>query len=115
MPLTLALPPSQAFALLIGVAAVVATTGGLTSILVGIPGEGISAATVVDGHQLTLRGQASRALSASLLSSLAGSLFGALTLALAIPFALSLPRSTAAPELFLRTLLATPLLPALSL
>src|SRR5262245_49083802 len=56
MPFTLALPPSQAFALLIGVAAVVATTGDLTSILIGIPGEGISAATVVDGHQLTLRG-----------------------------------------------------------
>src|SRR5262245_42161152 len=54
MPLTLALQPSEAFALLIGVAAVVATTGDLTSILVGIPGEGVSAATVVDGHQLTL-------------------------------------------------------------
>ena len=37
MPLTLTLPPPQAFALLLGVAAVIATTGDLTSILVGFP------------------------------------------------------------------------------
>ena len=98
MPFTLALPPSEAFALLIGVAAVVATTGDLTSILVGIPGEGVSAATVVDGHQLTLRGQAARALGASLVSSLVGSVFGALTLALAIPFAAWLAPSVGRPN-----------------
>ena len=114
MPLTLGLPPSEAFALLIGVAAVVATTGDLTSILVGIPGEGTSAATVVDGHQLTMRGEASRAVGASLMSSLVGSIIGALTLALAIPLALPLARSIGSPELFMLTLFGIAFLAPLS-
>jgi len=114
MPLTLTLPPSQAFALLLGVAAVIATTGDLTSILVGIPGEATAAATVVDGHQLTLRGQASRAIGASLVSSLAGSLFGAFTLALAIPFALMIARAIGSPELFMLTLFGITFLAPLS-
>ncbi|HEX5216630.1 MAG TPA: tripartite tricarboxylate transporter permease [Vicinamibacterales bacterium] len=114
MPLTLTLPPSQAFALLLGVAAVIATTGDLTSILVGIPGEAIASATVVDGHRLTLRGEAARAIGASLVSSLAGSLFGALALALAIPFALMIARSIGSPELFMLTLFGVTFLAPLS-
>lgn len=115
MPLTMGLPPSQAFAVLIGVTAVLATTGDLTSIVLGIPGEGISAATVVDGHQLALRGEAPRALGASLLSSLAGSIAGALTLAAAVPFALPLARSIGSPELFMLTLFGISFLAPLSL
>jgi len=114
MPLTLTLPPPQAFALLLGVAAVIATTGDLTSILVGIPGEAIAAATVVDGHQLTLRGNAARAIGASLVSSLAGSLFGAVALALAIPFALLIARSIGSPELFMLTVFGVTFLAPLS-
>lgn len=105
LPLTLTLPPSQTFALLIGVAAVAATTGDLTSILVGIPGEATAAATVVDGHPMAARGEAARAMGASLFSSLAGSIFGALTLALSIPFALGLARSIGSPELLMLALL----------
>ena len=84
IPLTITLPASQAFALLIGVAAAAATTGDLTSILIGIPGEAIAAATVVDGYPMTRRGEAARAMGVSLFSSLAGSLVGALTLTLTV-------------------------------
>jgi putative tricarboxylic transport membrane protein len=105
LPFTLGLPPTQSFALLIGVAAVVATTGDLTAILVGIPGEAISAATVMDGHPMATRGEGARAIGASLVSSLAGSIFGAVTLALTIPLALVLARSIGSPELFMLALL----------
>ena len=114
LPLTLPLPPSQAFALLVGVAAVTATTGDLTSILLGIPGESISAATVVDGHPMAARGDAARAIGASLTSSLAGSIVGALTLALSIPFALPLARSIGSPELFMLALFGISFLAPLS-
>jgi putative tricarboxylic transport membrane protein len=114
LPLTVPLPPSQAFALLIGVAAVVATTGDLTSILIGIPGEATSAATVVDGHRMTLKGEAARAIGASLASSLAGSVFGAAVLALSIPAALWLAREIGSPELFMLALAGVTLVAPLS-
>ena len=105
LPFAFGLGPTEAFALLIGVAAVAATTGDLTSILVGIPGEATTAATVVDGHPMARRGEAARAIGASLLSSLAGSLFGAATLALTIPVAALITRSVGSPELFMLALL----------
>jgi len=114
LPFSLDLPATQMFALLIGIAAVTSTTGDLTSILVGIPGESTSAATVVDGHPMAVRGQAGRAIAASLVSSLAGSIVGALTLALTIPVALGLARSVGSPELFMLALLGVSFIGALS-
>ena len=105
LPFVFPLEPAQAFALLIGVAAVTATTGDLTSILLGVPGEATSAALVVDGHPMARRGEAGRAIGASLFSSLAGSVFGALTLGLTVPVAAYLTRSVASPELFMLALL----------
>ena len=51
----------------------------------GVPGEGITAATIVDGHPMAKKGEAGRALGAALMSSLVGAVFGAFCLALAIP------------------------------
>ncbi|HSE89161.1 MAG TPA: tripartite tricarboxylate transporter permease, partial [Candidatus Binatia bacterium] len=42
--------PISAFAFLLGMLAVTGTTGDLTSILFGIPGEGSSAALILDGY-----------------------------------------------------------------
>ena len=95
----------DAIALLIGVAAITATTGDVTSILFGIPGEATSAATVVDGHPMACRGEAERAVGAALGSSLVGSIFGGLVLAASIPFAGLLFRSFASPELFMAAIL----------
>ncbi|MGH7931155.1 MAG: tripartite tricarboxylate transporter permease, partial [Candidatus Binatia bacterium] len=76
----------QAFAFLLGMMAVTATTGDITSILFGIPGEGSTAATIVEGHPMAKKGEAGRALSASLISSLMGAIIGAFSIAIAIPF-----------------------------
>ena len=47
--------PISAFAFLLGMLAVTGTTGDLTSILFGIPGEGSSAALILDGYPMTKR------------------------------------------------------------
>ena len=72
LPFVFTMTPVEAFAFLLGMHSVAATTGDITSILFGVPGEGLSAATVVDGHPMAKRGEAGRALGAALMSSLAG-------------------------------------------
>lgn len=114
LPLTIGLEPTQATALLLGVVAVTATTGDLTSILVGIPGEATAAATVVDGYPMAQRGEASRAIGAALASSLGGAIFGAAALAIAIPAAAALARTVASPELFMMALLGVTFMAPLS-
>lgn len=114
LPFSFSLPPTQMFALLLGVAAVASTTGDLTSILVGIPGEATAAATVVDGRPMTLRGEAGRAIGASLVSSFTGSIVGALTLALMVPLALDVARAIGSPELFMLALLGVSFIAAIS-
>src|SRR6266550_3447872 len=65
--------PISAFAFLLGMLAVTGTTGDLTSILFGIPGEGSSAALILDGYPMSKNGEAGRALGAAIMSFLVGS------------------------------------------
>ena len=74
LPFVFKMTPVEAFAFLLGMHSVAATTGDITSILFGVPGEGLSAATVVDGHPMAKRGEAARALGAALMSSLVGAI-----------------------------------------
>src|SRR5512136_764489 len=85
LPFVVKMTPVEAFAFLLGMACVVNTTGDITSVLFGIPGEPTAAATIVDGHPMAKKGEAGRALGASLMSSLVGAIFGAFALASAIP------------------------------
>src|SRR5258708_3152180 len=85
LPFVFKIAPVEAFAFLLGMAAVTNPTGDITSILFGIPGEPTTAATVVDGHAMAKKGEAGRALGAAMMSSLFGAVFGALVLALTIP------------------------------
>jgi putative tricarboxylic transport membrane protein len=105
LPFVFDQPTHQAFALLIGIVSVTATTGDLTSILLGVPGEATAAATVVDGHPMARRGEAGRAIGASLASSLGGALFGALTLGIGIVAARPLARALGSPEFFMLAVL----------
>lgn len=93
--------PVQAFAFLLGMHSVTATTGDITSILFGIPGEGSAAATVLDGHAMAKKGEAGRALGAALMSSLVGAIIGAAALALAIPVVRPLVLTFGSPEMFM--------------
>ena len=114
LPFIYKMDPTTAFAFLLGSHAVTATTGDITSVLFGVPGEGITAATIVDGHAMAKRGEAGRALGAALMSSLIGAIFGAFALALAIPIVQPLVLSIGAPEFMMLRLLGITFLASLS-
>jgi TctA family transporter len=114
LPFVFTMEGVEAFAFLLGMSAVTATTGDITSILFGVPGEAITASTIVDGHPMAKKGEAGRALGAALMSSLMGALFGALCLAVAIPVVRPLVLSVTSPEFFMLTLLGVTFLATLS-
>src|SRR5688572_1275774 len=114
LPFVYPMDAISAFAFLLGMHAVTATTGDITSVLFGIPGEATSAATVLDGYPMTRRGEAGRALGAVLFSSLLGALFGALVLALSVPIIRPVVLAFGPPEFFMLTILGLSFVIALS-
>jgi TctA family transporter len=114
LPFTFDMQPVEAFAFLLGMWVVTSTTGDITSVLFGVPGEATSAATVLDGHPMTKRGEGGRALGAVLFSSALGALFGAVVLALAIPVIRPVVLAFAPPEFFALTMLGLTFVVALS-
>ena len=114
LPFVFKMSPVEAFAFLLGMHSVAATTGDITSILFGVPGEGLSAATVVDGHPMAKNGEAGRALGAALMSSLVGALIGAVALAISIPIVRPLVLSFGSPELFMVTVMGIACITSLS-
>jgi putative tricarboxylic transport membrane protein len=114
LPFTFQMNPTSAFAFLLGSNAVTSTTGDITSVLFGVPGEGTTAATVVDGHPMAKNGEAGRALGAALMSSLVGAIFGALSLAVAIVIVRPLVLSIGSAEFFMLALLGITFLASLS-
>ncbi|MDK3255392.1 tripartite tricarboxylate transporter permease [Blastococcus capsensis] len=114
IPFTFDMQPVEAFAFLLGMWVVTSTTGDITSVLFGVPGEATSAATVLDGHPMTKRGEGGRALGAVLFSSALGAVFGALVLALSIPVIRPVVLAFAPPEFFALTMLGLTFVVALS-
>src|SRR5688572_4827582 len=114
LPFIFSMSPVEAFSFLLGMAAVTATTGNITSILFGVPGEPITASMVVDGHPMAKKGEAGRALGAALTSSLVGAIFGALCLAISIPIVKPLVLSVGSPQYFMLAMLGMAFLASLT-
>jgi len=114
LPFVFKMTPVEAFAFLLGMAAVTNTTGDITSILFGIPGEPTTASTIVDGHPMAKNGEAGRALGAEIMSSLFGAVFGAFALALAIPVVRPLVLTFGSPEFFMLAVLGITFVASLS-
>jgi TctA family transporter len=114
LPFTFHMSPVEAFAFLLGMLAVTSTTGDITSILFGVPGEATAAAAVVDGHPMAKNGEAGRALGAALMSSLVGAIFGALCLVVSIPFVRPLVLTFGSPEFFMVGIVGVTFVVALS-
>src|SRR5574341_2429679 len=68
LPFIYTMQPVEAFAFLLGMHSVPATTGDIPSVLFGVPGEGTSAATILAGYAMAKKGEAGRALCAALAS-----------------------------------------------
>jgi len=65
--------------------AVNGTSGQISSIMFGVPGDGDDAATTVDGYPMAKKGEAGRALGASITASGYGGIVGAIVFAVMIP------------------------------
>lgn len=100
LPFTFAMSTSSAFAFLIGAISVLAITGDITSILYGIPGDPGSAALVLDGHPMAVKGEAGRAIGAMLSSSVIGAILGAIILGASIPIMRPILLHIRSPEYF---------------
>jgi putative tricarboxylic transport membrane protein len=105
LPFVYPMDAISAFGFLLGMHAVTATAGDITSVLFGIPGEATSAATVLDGYPMTRRGEGGRALGAVLFSSLIGALVGAAVLAMSVPVIRPVVLQLGPPEFLMLTVL----------
>src|SRR5688572_30720183 len=114
LPFIYNMQPVEAFAFLLGMHAVTATTGDIPSVLFGVPGEAASAATILDGHAMAKKGEAGRALGAVLASSLVGAVVGAIALALAVPVVRPLVLAFGSPELFMIAIVGLAFIASLS-
>ena len=101
LPFIYKMTPIEALPFLLGMHSVIQTTGDITSVLFGIPGEATTVATIIDGHPMAENGEAGRALGAALMSSLVGAVFGALFLACAIPIVRPLVLAFGSPEMLM--------------
>src|SRR5215467_9001577 len=66
LPFTYNIDAPAAFAMLLGMGSTTTTADPISAILFGAPGHAASAATTLDGYPMTRRGEAGRALGASL-------------------------------------------------
>src|SRR6516162_11796442 len=99
IPFTYNLDEYTAFALLLGMAAVITSFDFITAVLFGVPGHVGAAATVIDGHAMARKGEAGRAFGAGFAASLAGGLVGAVVLGVSVPVLRPLLLGIGSPEL----------------
>jgi putative tricarboxylic transport membrane protein len=99
IPFTYHLDPHTAFALLLGMAAVITSSDFVTAVLFGVPGHVGAAATVIDGHEMARKGEAGRAFGAGFAASLVGGLVGALVLGVSLPILRPVLLAIGSPEL----------------
>ncbi len=114
IPFTYNLDEYTAFALLLGMAAVITSSDFITAVLFGVPGHVGAAATVIDGHAMARKGEAGRAFGAGFAASLAGGIVGAIVLAVSIPVLRPVMLSIGSPELLAFTLFGMSMVATLS-
>jgi len=114
IPFTYNMDEYTAFALLLGMAAVITSSDFITAVLFGVPGHVGAAATVIDGHAMARKGEAGRAFGAGFASSLAGGIVGAIVLAISIPVLRPIMLAIGSPELLAFTLFGMSMVATLS-
>ena len=114
LPFTFGMDTVPAFALLLGMYAVTATSDSITSIMFGIPGTVASQATILDGYPLTKKGQAARAFGAAYTVSAFGGVVGAVMLAISLPIILPFINAFGVPEFFMLSALGLTMVGVLS-
>ncbi|MBA7528250.1 hypothetical protein ES705_20433 [subsurface metagenome] len=85
IPFTFGMHPNVALPMLAAVYAGAIYGGGITAIMVGVPGTSAAAATVADGFAMTRKGESQKALTTSVIASAIGGVFGGIVLLLFAP------------------------------
>ncbi|WP_299689099.1 tripartite tricarboxylate transporter permease [uncultured Vibrio sp.] len=100
LPFTFGMEPTAALVMLIGVYIGGIYGGSIAAILLRTPGTPASAATVLDGHTMAVKGQAARALSISAIASFIGGLISTIVLIAIAPKLANFALKFNAPEYF---------------
>ncbi len=100
LPITFGISPVTAIIMLSGIYYGAQYGGSTTSILVGIPGEAASVVTMLDGHQMALKGRAGPALGIAAFGSFIAGTLGIIGLMLLAPPLASIALKFGPPEYF---------------
>ena len=114
IPFTFGMDPIVALPMLAGVYAGAIYGGGITAVLLGVPGTSADAATVFDGHPLARKGLANKGLTASVSASSFGGMVSALVLLLLAPPLARASLAFGPPEYFLLAIFGLTIIAALS-
>lgn len=114
IPMTFGMDPLVALPMLAGVFAGAIYGGGITAVLLGVPGTSADAATVYDGHPLAQKGLANKGLTASVTASAFGGMFSALVLLFLAPPLARASLAFGPPEYFLLAIFGLTIIAALS-
>ena len=101
IPFVFGMDPFLGLAFLLAMHSVVHTGGSIPGILFAIPGTGPTVATIIDGYEMTKRGQAGQAMGAQLAASAFGGVIGAFVLALFIPLLRPIALTFGSAEVFM--------------
>ena len=114
LPLTIALDPSSAIILLIGIYSGAMYGGSIAAILINAPGTAAAAATTFDGYPMSRRGESVTALSISACSSAIGGAAAMLVLLLLVPLLTDIVLLFGPPEFFMAAIAGIALISVVS-
>ena len=105
LPATFSLDPIVGLTVLLGIYGSSMYGGAIPAILINTPGTAVNALTTYDGHPMTKRGEAKRALSLAFAASLFGGVFSVVCLILLAPVLARVAPMFGSREIFLAALL----------
>ena len=100
IPITFGMPASTGLIVLAGIYCGAIFGGSISAILIHTPGTPASAATAIDGYQLTLKGKAGKALGTAVIASFAGGLLSCISLYFFSPTLAKLAMAFGSPAYF---------------
>ena len=114
IPITFGMEPVAALVLLSAIYTSAIFGGSITAILIHTPGTPSSAATAMDGYQMTLRGEGLKALGTSTVCSVIGGVVSAIALLILAPPLAQISLKFSAPEYFLMAVFGLTIIASLS-
>lgn len=100
LPITYKMEPEAGILLLLGIYVGAIYGGSISAILLKTPGTPAAAATILDGYEMTKRGEAGRALSISTIASFGGGIISVILLILISPQLAKVTLKFSSPEYF---------------